>query len=400
MAAIQSDAAPRDRLPYWFSAGHLCIDWPFGALYMIAPAAGLSFGWSPAQVGLLLTIQSIGASLAYLPAGLLMDRVSNRGRILMSTFFWVSFGYILASYAQGFWPLAIMMAVASMGDAAWHPMATGILVKAAPGQRARVLGIHAIGGAMAGVFAPLFASHLLDHGLFGMALDWRDTLIVVVLPTAVMGFLFLIHVSRQVPRVEPGTVARPDFRGLIRDWSTPFGAGLVAMMVLYNLGLIGATAMTPLFLQTDQGMDVWQAGQIFAGVLLVGAVLQPRLGRLADEVGRRPLIFAAAILSAIGGVIVYLSTDTYWIVGGLVLCLGALTSVRSVVLACAVDLSGRSEATTLGIAFAVLDGVGAFGAVLAGLIGETDLSRAYLMTAVCAGAAGIVAVMLPRRQSR
>ena len=116
MTVITTDTDPAtNRLPYWFSAGHLCIDWPFGAMYLLVPAAGIHFGWSPAQVGLVLTLQSVGAAFAYLPAGLLMDRLSERGRLLASTFFWVVMGYILASYAGSFWPLALLLAAWTAG---------------------------------------------------------------------------------------------------------------------------------------------------------------------------------------------------------------------------------------------------------------------------------------------
>ena len=53
--------------------------------------------------------------------------------------------------------------------------------------------------------------------------------------------------------------------------------------------------------------------------------------------------------------------------------------MRPVVLAAAVEFSGQSESTTLGIVFAVLDGVGALGALLAGLVGEINLSLSYAL---------------------
>lgn len=61
-----------------------------------------------------------------------------------------------------------------------------------------------------------------------------------------------------------------------------------------------------------------------------------------------------------------------------------LMAVRPVVLASAVEFSGESESTTLGIVFAVLDGVGALGALLAGFVGELGLSLAYVLAAALA----------------
>ena len=55
--------------------------------------------------------------------------------------------------------------------------------------------------------------------------------------------------------------------------------------------------------------------------------------------------------------------------------------MRPAVLAAAIDYSAKSEATTLGIVFTVLDGVGMLGALFAGLIGEISLNYAFLLAA-------------------
>jgi len=391
MTAIAKDA-PRDRLPYLFSAGHMCIDWPFGAAYLIVPAAGVTFGWTPAQVGTVLTVQSVVASMAYVPAGLLTDRLAERGRILALTFLWVVVGYAFASTADSLWALAALMALASIGDAAWHPMATGILMKSSPTGRGRILGIHAIGGTLAGVFAPLMAGFLLEQ------VDWRTTLQWVLIPTAAMGLFFLFYVGPRVPRVAPDQVQRPSLKAILRDWWTPFGICLALMMMVFNLGVIGATAMAPLYLRDVHALDAFSVGLIFSGAVLVGALLQPRVGHLSDTIGRWPTIGAGALFGGAGAVTLFLAEDFSIAVTGLVLCIGALNAVRSCILACAVDLSGKGESTTLAIAFAVLDGVGAFGAVLAGTLGAVDIKQAFLLTIGCS-AVSILLVMLLSRLS-
>lgn len=381
MSSIAQDPPRRDRLAYWFSAGHCCIDWPFGAMYIIAPAIGSAFGWSAWEVGLLLTLQSLAGAIAYLPAGMLMDRLSNRGKWLTITFFWAALGYVFASYTNGYWALAAFMAFATMGDAAWHPMATGILVKAAPTKRARVLGVHALGGTLSGVFAPLMAGILLE------TLDWRLTTQLVVIPTVIAGLFFLFYIARQVPKLAPETVEKPDLRLLTRQWTTAFGLGLAAMMLFYNLGLIGVHAMAPIYLRDAWGFSAFEQGLAFSGAVLAGALVQPGVGAWSDRIGRRSVILVALGLGFLGATLIWSADSVFIALAGLLLTIGALDGVRSVVLASAVDLSGKSEATTLGIAFMVLDGVGAFGAVLAGYFGSVDIANAFLLTMVCCGLA-------------
>ena len=57
------------RLQGFLALGHLTNDWAPGAVWLLAPAIGLSFDLQPSQIGLLITVHSAGAALAYLPAG-------------------------------------------------------------------------------------------------------------------------------------------------------------------------------------------------------------------------------------------------------------------------------------------------------------------------------------------
>ncbi|MCK4868077.1 MAG: MFS transporter, partial [Alphaproteobacteria bacterium] len=137
---MSGDTPSHRRLLAWFSLGHLANDWAPSTIWIVAPAIAAAMDLSPAEVGLLITIAHVGAALGYLPAGVLADRVANRGRLLLGTFWWVAAGYLAASFAPGFWTLALMLAIAGIGDAAWHPIATGVLAQSLPTRRAHALG--------------------------------------------------------------------------------------------------------------------------------------------------------------------------------------------------------------------------------------------------------------------
>ena len=157
----------RKSLFFFFSLGHFANDLAPCSVVILAPAVALEMGLSPFEVGLLISLHSIGGASGYFPAGLLADSSRDRGRLLMLTFWWVGAGYLLASLAPGFWSLALLLAVAGFGDAVWHPLATTILVQNAPSRRAQAIGIHAFGGTLAAVIGPVIVGILLAR------LDWR-----------------------------------------------------------------------------------------------------------------------------------------------------------------------------------------------------------------------------------
>jgi len=76
--------------------------------------------------------------------------------------------------------------------------------------------------------------------------------------------------------------------------------------------------------------------------------------------------------------------------------LTALVAIRAVLLAAAVDHAGGREGTSLGLAFAFMDGFAASAAVLAGLAGENDLANAFLLASGFSLVAVILAVATPK----
>ena len=377
MTAINPEDQPQDRLlgSKTFQGvcvlGHLSNDWAVGAIWLLAPAIGLALELKPSEIGLLLTIHSIGASLAYFPAGILADRVRSQGALLLGTFWWVTLGYLLASEAPGFWSLAVLLAIGGMGDAAWHPIATGMLVRQMPQQRGQALGIHAIGGTLAEVFSPLMVGFLLAM------LDWQQVLQLSVLPAALMGTAFFFLFRRIPSRHANTALTRGDLMAFIVEWRSRTGLLLVGGIATYNMALIALMTMMPFYSQRAFGFSPAETGVAFALAMLAGSIGQPLVGRLSDRRGRFGIFASCSVLAAIlSGSVLFLDTPLGTI-GVLVCAMAVLVAIRSGVLAMAVDYSSKHEATSMGFVFVVLDGVGALGAVFAGLIGDFSLVASF-----------------------
>lgn len=374
--------------------GHLTNDWVSGTIWLIAPAVAASMGLGPTEVGLILAVNGIGAGLTYIPAGIAADRFAWQGKLLLITFWWVALGYFCATLAHGFWAVTLLFAFGVMGDAFWHPVATGVLVKRMPHSKAQVLGIHAMGGSIgAEVLGPLTAGLLLGY------FDWRTSMQLLVIPAVIMGLAF-IPIAERIGATSQRKISKLDLKNLFRRWSTRQGLGLVSMMILYNMSFFAILSMTPLFLQAEHGLSPFHSGAVFAAMLLVGTLFQPLTGRVSDRIGRKSVILVIMVASGIFAVLAAVSTAFTTFVVMLMISATLLTAVRPVVLAAAVEFSGESESTTLGIVFAVLDGVGALGALLAGFAGELDLSFAYALAAGLALLAAVQAAALRRWRGR
>ncbi|HJM51561.1 MAG TPA: MFS transporter [Alphaproteobacteria bacterium] len=376
-----------------FSLGHMANDWAPGAVWLIAPAIAFDLGLSPSELGLLITISAIGASLAYFPAGLLADHVAHRGRLLALTFWWVAIGFFAASFATSFWSIAILLALAGLGDAAWHPIATGVLAKRWPARRGEALGVHAIGGSLAVVLAPLAVGYLLA------VLDWREALRISVLPALIMALVFTVFIARRVPPSDDSGTTRGDVGAFFAVWLRPLGLAFLTMVVAYHMSFTAVMSMTPLYLQTTHGYSPAQAGTLFAVGLLAGTVVLPWLGRVSDRIGRKRVVVVMTFFGGLLAAGIAFAGPGPALLLTVVGAIGMLVGVRAVILALAVDFAAKREGTTLGFVFGLMDGVGALGAVLAGLVGEVDLSRAFLLGGGLALASALLALLLPLRRA-
>jgi MFS family permease len=69
----------------------------------------------------------------------------------------------------------------------------------------------------------------------------------------------------------------------------------------------------------------------------------------------------------------------------------ALDAIRAAMLAAAVDQTDRSEGTTLGLAFVLMDGIGALGAVLAGLAAGFSWPHMFALAALLSIGSAVLA---------
>ena len=374
----------------FFPLGHMAVDWGGGAILLLAPAIAIAYDLSALQVGILLTSMELGAGIAYAPAGMLGDRIKRRGFLLLLSFWWVAIGFFIASFAPNYWSLVALITVAIVGVAAWHPVATGVMVEQMSDRKAQALGIHAIGGTISHVLAPLSVGFLLIY------FDWREVLKISAIPALVVG-VSLIWLRRRIPDSTGEKIGKSDLRNIWEAWRTPLGVITALMLGTYQTSFVALQAMTPLFLVREHEFSIALTSVVFAGMLTGGAILSPLIGRASDTIGRKPVAAAALFGAGIMAIVAAFATSGLLLVGGLIISGTLIVCVRSVMLASAVDVTSGRESTALGLAFTIMDGVGALGAIAAGAIGTNDLRLAIGFAGFAAIVALVFAFLLPSK---
>ena len=151
------------------------------------------------------------------------------------------------------------------------------------------------------------------------------------------------------------------------------------------MSLVALMSMIPLYLREFHGLSSAITGFAFGMMVLFGAFMQPLMGRFSDRVGRRRVIVFGIATAAVCAFMIPVLENfglLLLIIIFLLVGVGLLEGIRASVLAAAVEYTGSREGTTLGFAFTLMDGLGAFGALLAGWAAGIQFSHAFLLAGI------------------
>ena len=388
---LMSVAAPRRRKFFFLfalPAGHASVDWLGSGLFLLAPVIAFhGSDLNSVQIGLLFTIRSVVSSIAYIPAGLMGDSMRRQGPTMLSTFWWVGLGGVGAAFAPNYWLLVLAVTFSTCGSTFWHPLAMGAMAQQMPERRATAMAVHGAGGTVAEVFGPLLVGFMLA------ATGWRETLFINALFPLFAG-IALIQLRTLTRPDGASSISMEDFRRLVRAAKRPVALGVLLAMILFNMSTIAFMSMTPVYLKDVKLFSSQEAGIAFAALLLAGTLGSLPVGVLSDRLGRRSVGFVGL---GVGGAALWATTlmpGNLLMVAAMLIAGFCMISMRAVLTAAALDVMRQREATVIGFLFAIGEGVGAIGSVIAGVIGGVSLSWALVFSAILAfGAAGVMGVI-------
>ena len=366
-----------------FPTGHAAVDWGSAAFWLLAPAMALAMDLSATQIGVLFVMRQIGGGITQLPAGLIGDSISKRGRFLLATFWWVAVAQLLASVSPGYWLVGVLLALASAGAAAWHPVAMGTMVQRMPDRRAFALAVHSIGGTVAEIIAPLLVGFLL------VFLDWRQVLQISTVPAMIVGLMF-VRLSAMVPASAEGVITRSELRELVRAITRPTPMLVLLVLVLHNMSILALMSMAPLYFQEVREFSSGLSGVAFAVFVVSGAVAAPLIGRISDRAGRTPITLVGLLGGGISAWLITVAPGTAGIFALLFLTGFLMLTVRPVLMAMALETIGRREATVLGFISTIGEVVSAPAAAVAGMVADINLTYPFILSAGLSGVAGFL----------
>jgi MFS family permease len=290
---------------------------PYLAIYLLV-VRGPSHGWNEATVGMVLTIAGIVGLLAQTPAGGLIDRATNKPRIVIIAALLVTLSSLSLPIVLGFTMVTITQSIAAAAGALFAPAISAITLGiVGPKMFAKRVGRNeafnhagnAVSAALAGVLAWKFGPVVV----FWLMADLTVASIVVS-----MG-IDNQDIDNAVARgldcePEEGCEEASGWKALIENRALMIFAAAAFTFHLSNAAML--TSVSQLLgrtVGTDKATSLTAACIVAAQLVMVPVAIV--VGRNTERWGTKPIFLVAFGFLAARGALYTDSKEPWWLVG-------------------------------------------------------------------------------------
>ncbi len=267
---------------------HLSLELCSSFLPVIYPALIVSMGLTYSQVGLIAMVASMAGSLTQPFFGYLSDRWGSK-QIIIFSIAWLGVIMGLVGIAPNYGVLLLLVALAMLGSAAFHP-AGAVLASATAGNRqGTAISIFSVGGNLGAAFSPIMIAAVISW--------WGPGGTVIIIPFALAVSILLYRQLTQEYAVPDSHLVKPkpQVKTPAKNTSIIAGLTLITFMVMTRSWFqISFMTYLPQWIQS-QGYSLAFGGQLLTLFMIsvsVGSIIG---GPLSDRVGRWQVVALSMI---------------------------------------------------------------------------------------------------------
>ena len=369
----------------------------FGIVAPAIPVFARSFGVSRTAAGAVISAFALMRLISALGCGRLVNRVGER-LVLGAGITIVAVSSALAGLAANYGQLLTLRGVGGIGSAMFSVSAGSLLLGVTSSeQRGRAMGAFSGGFLLGGIAGP---------GLGGLVTGWslRAPFFLYAATLAAAGGVGLALLPRRPGRHGAGAQDTAQPRLSVRQaFRLPAFRAAAGVNLADNWAAVGVrSALVPLLV-----VEVLHRSPIWTGIGLtvftLGNIVTLTLGsRLADRRGRRPLLLAGCLGSAVGTTMLVLPHSLPLFLAAMAvfgLGSGLLDVAPGAMLG---DVAGGRGGGTVVAAYQMAGDIGSLtGPVLAGALADTaGFSAAFALTTAVLVAAAVAAFRAPETLRR
>ncbi len=369
--------------------GHFAVDFFNSLRPLLWALFSLRLGLTNTEIGFFAMSATLMAALSQPLFGWLADKYG--GRVFGALgLLWIAVLYAVVGTLHGrlvLWALVL----AALGSGAFHPQGAMNAAQAGGDRRTLATSLFFTFGQIALGIGPAIGGVLL--GLF-------DVQVLVVLAVLALPIVVLMwhHTPNRRTTADAGEV------GVMRSRAREFGTGRqrVALLVAFVLLVFFRSwaghsniAFLPKFLQ-DRGWAQELQGVALTAYMLSSAIAVVIFGRLADDIGRRPML-TLGLFMAVVPMYLYPRVSGPGIFALVALTGACIGGVHSILIVMAQDLLPHRMALASGLALGFMFASGGVGQMITGALADViGLDRTLSFLAVPLFLAGLLSLFLWR----
>ncbi len=283
---------PMSKIVFYVSIVWLLYFFDFVARFGINPLYPLiqkDFSLSDPQVGLLGSVVLLGMSILVLPLSYIADRWSRSKLVALMALVW-SVCSILSGLARSFPALLFARSGLGVGEASFAPTATSMLTTwFKKSQWGSVLGFFNTAASLGVLVGSVFC------GYMAVTYGWRSTLILIGIPSIILGFLaLLIPDIRAKHTLVSGDTAEVKLTVKSAATIIPKNKSLLLLVLFYgviNMVIMALLSWLPMYFIRIMGMTIPKAATLTGIAAILGVVGYPVGGYLSDMLIKKDLRF-------------------------------------------------------------------------------------------------------------
>ncbi|MFC1946618.1 MFS transporter [Chloroflexota bacterium] len=288
---------------------HRIID-PYLSIYIIA------LGATATQLGLINSIGMIVGGLVAPVLGSLIDRIGVK-KVYLITIFFVAVAYLLYGIA-GTWVVAIIAMVAFWLGHNPSLQACGVICANSLSSSERATGMalcETSSMGVLGIFAPMLGA-LLVTAFGGINVDGIRPIFFICMAFAVITFILIFT---QLSNRKWGSVNTGVNLSFFKGISEVFKKGRylkrwIMISTITSLPMGMAMPFRQVFAHDIKDADQYILGMMVMASSIVPIILGIFMGRMADKLGRKKLIYASMPFVWLSNIILIWAPDTAWLV--------------------------------------------------------------------------------------
>lgn len=261
----------------------------------VLPLFATHLGADPSVVGMVAAVSAFTGIIASIPAGILSDRLGKKKMLLLSAFVFASAPFLYLLITE-IWQLAVIRFYHGLATAIFIPVAMAMIANLFHSERGERMGWFSTSTLIGRFMAPVVGGIIIG----AMALNPDIGYKVVYLVCGAAGILVLFLALKmpnpdgEIKNNQKWEEALKTLRAVISNKGILLTSAVEAA-ILFAYGTF--ETFLPLY-SLKIGLSAYEIGIFLSAQVITLAFTKPVMGRFSDKHGRKPQIFAGAIIGA------------------------------------------------------------------------------------------------------